>query len=150
MYRKYRIVESIASSVSQYESYRDQVYCYTPILNHRAIGQFDLSLTGWKRWHILELYWTTLKWNCLCVLKLYKCEPFLTSSLQWCQNERDGVSNYQPHDCLLNCLFRCRSKKTSKLHIIGLCEGNSPVTREFPSQRASDAENVSIWWRHHD
>ena len=30
MYRKYRIVQSIASSVSQYESYRDQVYRYTP------------------------------------------------------------------------------------------------------------------------
>ena len=24
-----------------------------------------------------------------------------------------------------------------------------PVTGEFPSQRASSAENVSIWWRHH-
>ena len=28
--------------------------------------------------------------------------------------------------------------------------GNSPATGEFPSQRASNAENVSIWWRHHD
>ena len=28
--------------------------------------------------------------------------------------------------------------------------GNSPVTSDFPAQRASDAENVSIWWRHHD
>ena len=28
--------------------------------------------------------------------------------------------------------------------------GNSPVTGEFPAQRASNAENVSIWWRHHD
>ena len=27
--------------------------------------------------------------------------------------------------------------------------GNSPVTGEFSSQRASNAENVSIWWRHH-
>ena len=27
---------------------------------------------------------------------------------------------------------------------------NSPVTGEFPTQRASNAENVSIWWRHHD
>ena len=27
---------------------------------------------------------------------------------------------------------------------------NSPVTGEFPVQRASNAENVSIWWRHHD
>ena len=28
--------------------------------------------------------------------------------------------------------------------------GNSPVTSEFPAQRVSNAENVSIWWRHHD
>ena len=27
---------------------------------------------------------------------------------------------------------------------------NSPVTGEFPAQMASNAENVSIWWRHHD
>ena len=41
-------------------------------------------------------------------------------------------------------------KKASKLSVTGLCEGNSPVTGEFPSQRASNAENVSIWWRQHE
>ena len=60
-----------------------------------------------------------------------------------------GVSNHQPHDCLLKRLFRRRSKKASKLRVTGLSEGNSPVTGEFPTQRASNAENVSIWWRHH-
>ena len=40
-------------------------------------------------------------------------------------------------------------KKTSKLRVTGLCEGNSPVTGEFPAQMASNAENVSIWWRLH-
>ena len=40
-------------------------------------------------------------------------------------------------------------KKTSKRRVTGLCEGNPPVTGGFPSQRASNAENVSIWWRHH-
>ena len=50
----------------------------------------------------------------------------------------------------LNCLFRRKSKKTSKLRVTGLCAGNSPVTGEFPAKRASNAENVSIWWRHHD
>ena len=166
-------------------------------------------------------------------------------TLQWRHNERDSVSNHQPHDCLLNRLFRRRSKKTSKLHVTGLCvgnspykwsvtrkmfpfddvimkqqralvqimawrqkcdkpfpyamltqsalrwhyndvimsamvsqitsltiiystvysrrrsnktsklrvtglcEGNSPVTAEFPAQMASNAENVSIWWRHY-
>ena len=59
-----------------------------------------------------------------------------------------GVSNNQPHDCLLNRLFRLRSKKTSKHRVKGLCAGNSPVTCEFPAQRASNAKNVSIWWRH--
>ena len=41
-------------------------------------------------------------------------------------------------------------RKTSKLRVTCLFEGNSPVTGEFPAQRASNAENVSIWWRHHD
>ena len=71
-------------------------------------------------------------------------------TLQWSHNERDGVSNHQPHDCSLKCLFRRRSKKISKFHVTGLCEGNSPVTGEFPAQRASNTENVSIWWCHHD
>ena len=60
-----------------------------------------------------------------------------------------GVSNHRLRDCLLKRLFRCRSKKTLKLRVTGFCEGNSPVTVEFPTQRASNAENVSIWWRHH-
>ena len=59
------------------------------------------------------------------------------------------ASNHWPHGCLLNRLFRRRSKKTSKLRVTGLCVGNSPGTGEFPTQMASNAKNVSIWWRHH-
>ena len=69
--------------------------------------------------------------------------------LRWRHNGHDSVSNHQPHDCLLNRLFRCRWKKTSKLRVTGLCAGNSPETGEFPAQMACNAENVSIWWRHH-
>ena len=69
--------------------------------------------------------------------------------LQWRHNERDGVLNHHPHDCLPNRLFRRRSKKTSKLRVTGLCEGNSPVTGEFPAQRTSNADDVSIWLCHH-
>ena len=47
-------------------------------------------------------------------------------SLRWRHNDHAGVSNHQPHGCLLNRLFRRRSKKTSKLRVTGLCEGNSP------------------------
>ena len=71
-------------------------------------------------------------------------------SLRWRHNEPDGVWNHQPRNCLLNHLFRPKSKKTSKLRVTGLCAGNSLGTGEFPAQMASNAENVSIWWRHHD
>ena len=74
----------------------------------------------------------------------------LGQQLQWRHNGRDGVSNHQPRQCLLNCLLRRRSKKTPKLRVTGLCAWNSPVTGEFPIQMASNAEDVSIWWLHHD
>ena len=74
---------------------------------------------------------------------------FGSFSLQWRHNGCNGVSNHQPHICLLNRLFRRRSKKISKLRVTGHCEGNTPVTGEFPAQRVSNAENVSIWLRHH-
>ena len=73
----------------------------------------------------------------------------LAEALQWPHYGRDSISNHQPHDCLLNRLFRRRSKKTSKLRVTGLCAGKSPGTGEFPALMASNAENVSIWWRHH-
>ena len=46
--------------------------------------------------------------------------------LHWRHNDHDSVSNHQPHNCLLNRLFRCRSKKTSKPRVTGLCVRNSP------------------------
>ena len=78
-----------------------------------------------------------------------KASKLLLSSLRWRHNGPDSVSNHQPHECLLNRLFRHGSKKTSKFRVTGLCAGNSPGTGEFPAQMASYAENVSIWWRHH-
>ena len=53
---------------------------------------------------------------------------------------RDGVSNHQPHHCLLECLLH---KKSMSLAFV------SQVTGEFPAQMANNAENVSIWWRYH-
>ena len=70
-------------------------------------------------------------------------------SLRWRHNGLDGVSDHQPHECLLNRLFGRRSKTTSKPRVTGLCAASSPGTGQFPAQRASNAENVSIWWRHH-
>ena len=95
--------------------------------------------------------------QCVNIAKTSHIEQRYTSNvhinaLQWRYNEHDGVSNHQScHYCdwLLNRLSRLRWKKTSKLRVTFLCEGNSPVTSEFPAQSAGNAENVSVWWRHH-
>ena len=83
------------------------------------------------------------------VVLIHQLLTITIKSLRWRHNGCDSVSNHQPHQCLLNRLFRRRSKKTSKLRVTGLCAGNSPGTGEFPAQMASYAENASIWWRHH-
>ena len=73
-----------------------------------------------------------------------------SSSLQWRHNGRDAVWNHCRPECVFNRPLRCGPRNTSKLRVTGTCEGNSPVTGEFPAQRASNAENVSIPWCHHD
>ena len=67
----------------------------------------------------------------------YQCSDVIMSALA---SQVNGVS--------IVCSTIC-SKKASKHRVTGLCEENRPVTDGFPSQRASNAENASIWWRHH-
>ena len=78
------------------------------------------------------------------LLSIWCGQQVSTVPLQWRHNKRDGVSNHWRLYCLLNHLYRRRLKKTSKLHVAGLCEGNPPVIGGFPSQRASNAENIIV------
>ena len=69
---------------------------------------------------IEAMYW------CLFAANPLPGQALTCFTLHWRHNDNDGVSNHQPHGCLLNRLFRRRSKKTSKLRVTGLCVGNSP------------------------
>ena len=115
------------------------------------------SLQKYQVWILaLILWWFEINCATLVSTKLGKIywytnalgEDYL-KLLQWRYNGRDSVRNLQSHGCFLNRLFRRRSTKTSKLRFAGLCAGNSPRTGEFHAQMASNASNVSIWWRHH-
>ena len=54
-------------------------------------------------------------------------------------------------DVSIVCTLVCSgADQTSRLRVTGLCEGNSSVTGEFPAQRPSNAESVSIRWRDHE
>ena len=100
-------------------------------------------VTWWERER-----WERLQYGILRNLFETQSSRNLVCPLQWRRNGRHGVSNHRRLDCLLNRLFRRGSKKTTKLRVTGLCKGNSPVTGEFPAQRTSNAETISIWWRH--
>ena len=80
------------------------------------------------------------------------CEKafILLESLLWRHNEHDSVSNHQPRGCLLNRLFRRRSKKTSKLRVTGLCVGNSPKPVNSPhkgpvTRKMFPFDDVIMW-----
>ena len=106
----------------------------------------------------MSLYWQRGQWNDALVLKKqleeYGSIGRAKPPLQWRHNEGDGVSNHRRLDDFLNRLLRRRSKKTSKLRVTGLCEGNSPVTGEFTSQRLvtrkmipfNDVIMAKNWW----
>ena len=99
--------------------------------------------SGWALWPNMFILGRAInQFAAICVF-LFRI------SLQWCHNGQNTVPNHQPHDYLYNRLFRRRSKKIPKLRATGLCAGNGPGTGEFPAQMASNAENVSIRWRHH-
>ena len=116
----------------------------------RNRAHYDVTLMDWRLTRTFCGVASIRSASFCIVLGRANSLPFVVrSDVQWHHNERDGVSIHQPHDCLHNRLFKCRSKKTYKLRVTGLYEGNSPVTGDLSAQRASNAETVSIWWRHY-
>ena len=108
-----------------------------------------VQIMAWRRTgfsfaiHYLNWWWfSSLTFKCISrPHESMSCLNFTVTS-QWALWRLKSLA----HDCLLNCLFRCISKKASKLCVTGLCVGNSPVTGEFPTQRASNAENGTSSW----
>ena len=126
------------------------------ITSHELFSQIDWSKPGVDlRWHMRTNDVNPNRkidiWRIMCEKHLpsawddWRQNQVIFNTLRWLHNDRDGVSNRQPHNCFLNRLFRHRSKKTPKLRVTGLCGGNSPEAGEFPAQMASNAR-----WRHHD
>ena len=69
------------------------------------MSSYDVTGSQWYKIERPYLLWTSFREKAWAIL----------ITLHWRNNGRDGVSNDQPPHCLLNRLFRCRSKKTSKL-----------------------------------
>ena len=96
------------------------LHVISDMLHLRHIDLFKCYAFSVLQGHILQI---TLPGGCL---------RQKVPTLQWRYNERTGVWNHRRLDCLLNRLIRHRSKKSSKLRVTGLCEGNPPITGDFP------------------
>ena len=125
--------------------------------SHAPQSQFAFGL--YKCLIFIQLNLTALgKYMCnnLWLFKWFWCLSFHSPkvnegqwSLQWRHNGRNSLLKSPASPLFTQPFIQVQIKETSKLCITGLCAGNSPVTGEFPAQTASNAENVSIWWRQH-
>ena len=77
-------------------------------------------------------------------------ENFSSISLHWRHNERHGVSNHRHIDCLRNRFVQAHTQGNINTPRHWHLWGKSTDDRWIPITRASVAENVFIWWRHHD
>ena len=79
------------------------------------------------------------------------CTPPITAN--WLYHHDDVIMSTMASQItgVLFCLTLVQAQITENIRAPRhwpLC-GISPVTGEFPAQKASNAGNVSIWWRHH-
>ena len=132
---------------TQMQMRKCSILCYWHRYTHRfCMADGDVITSKHLTKECLPYYWDFFKGIFRSPVESHQKGPV---TFQWRHNECDEASNHQPYECLLNSLFRSMSKKTLKLRVTGLGTGNSPETDEVPTQMASNAESVSIWWRHH-
>ena len=82
--------------------------------------------------------------NSVCVGWTARLE-YITMTSQWARWHLKSPASL----LFAQLLVQAQLKKHQKVRVIGFCVRNSLVIGEFPTQKASNAENVSIWWRHH-
>ena len=81
--------------------------------------------------------------GCIC--------PNTNMSLQWRHDERYGVPNKQPHDCLLNHLFKAQIKENIKPYFhYTFMEGNLVIwlikLTQIRFQRANSQMTMNEYW----
>ena len=70
-------------------------------------------------------------------------------SLKWRNNERHCHSNHRRRDFCSTICSRAHQRKHWNPALLAFVRGNPPVNSGFPTQRASNAENVYMLWHLH-
>ena len=107
--------------------------------------QYTAMFVEWHwDYHICNQGWS--KKVCVCVIAV---KPILSAIkiilLQWRHNAPNGVSNHQPTVVYPTVYSGADQTKHQSSASLVFVRG----TGEFPAQKTSNGEKVSIWWRHH-
>ena len=97
----------------------------------------------WRQMGVCTSHLTSASIVCPTLFAGY--QQIITVTSEWARSRLKSVASRLFYSTVCS----DADKKTSKLRVTGLCEGNSPVAGEFPTQRAGYAENISSWWNHH-
>ena len=124
----------VTTSFHLYYMTRDTILYFTPpdnvcIPESLLAAKLSDSLTWYPK--VGYMFYTTHSLLKLDNWSIVTVRMLAVYTLQWRNNGRHRVSNHQLHDCLLDCSFRRRSKKTSKLRVT--CPVNSP--QKWPVMR---------------
>ena len=127
------------SESSYCNSFVDTFELNTPLNDKRLAGSFFIYYIMLKSYKYFYIYFRAPSGKVLTALPEIALEHYndvITSTM---------ASQITSLTLVYSTVYsRGRLKKTSKLRVTGLCEGNSPVTGEFPAQRARKVENVGI------
>ena len=126
---------------------------------------FKIKLMGAMicNWYFMKAYTRIRIYNCTSHRKIQGnlCLNYASSANRWHLLEKIPCIHYSyvimgaiasqitSPAIVYATVYSCANQSKSKLRVTVLGAGNSPVTGEFPTQMASNAENVFIWWRHH-
>ena len=121
------------------------------VFRRRHLGRRVTAVTCLRWLTVIMLYLILCHSSALKYHRLLKVTPKeVKNTVWWRNNGHNSISNHCLRIVYSTIYSDADERKPSKLRVTGLCAGNSPGTGEFPAQMACNAENVSIWWRHHD
>ena len=112
-----------------------------------VVYSYDHSINIFRSDVIISSAGMVLEWFVhLCCIVWARLKSHITVTSQWPR----WLLKSPVSPLFTQSFVQTQIKKNSKLRVTGLFAGNSPVAGKFPAQRTSNAENVSIWWRHHE
>ena len=162
LHKKINLIKSKSQSANFLET-GSMSWCHRVMetnISHNWITNYHRVCGGMEWWHLTlsgficcrsqnECPMLKLKWNHASLIDLVRYRRWVLKVRSLCRHYNDVIMTAMASQ-ITGLTIVCStvySRRRTREHQSS-ASGNSPMTGEFPAQRASNPENVSIWWRH--